>query len=51
MPKSFWENVLWTDYSFMVKHTISVSRKQNEAFKENNTFLTVKHGGGSVLLW
>ena len=25
--------------------------KQNEAFKEKITFLTVKHGGGSVMFW
>ena len=32
-------------------HHLYVYRKQNEAFKEKNTFPTVKHGGGSVMCW
>ena len=52
-PKSFWENILWTDETklelFVKPHHPYVHRKQNEAFKEKNTFPTVKHGGGSVM--
>ena len=55
MPKPFWENVLWTDETkielFGKAHNLYVYRKQNEVFKEMNTFLTVKHGGGSVMFW
>ena len=55
MRKSFWENVLWTDENklelFSKAHHLYVYRKQNEAFKENYTFPTVKHGGGSVMFW
>ena len=51
--KSFWENVLWTDETklelFGKAHHLYVYRKQNEAFKEKNTFPPVKHGGGSVM--
>ncbi len=43
-PQSFWENVLWTDET-------KVIRKRNEAFKEKNTVPTVKHGGGSKMFW
>ena len=54
-PKCFWENVLWTDEMklelFGKAHHLCVYRKQNEAFKEKNTFPTVKHGGGSVMFW
>ena len=54
-PRSFWENVLWTDETklelFGKAHHLYVYRKQNEAFKEKNTFPTVKHGGGSVMFW
>ena len=53
--KSFWENVLWTDKTklelFSKAHHLYVYRKQNEAFKEKNTFLTVKNRGGSVIFW
>ncbi len=48
-PQSFWENVLWTDETkvelFGKGHHGTVYRKRNEAFKENNTVPTVKHGG------
>ena len=51
--KSFWENVLWTDETklelFGKAHHLYVYGKQNEAFKDKNTFPTVKHGGGSVM--
>uniref|UniRef100_A0A3P9J938 Tc1-like transposase DDE domain-containing protein n=1 Tax=Oryzias latipes TaxID=8090 RepID=A0A3P9J938_ORYLA len=54
-PQSFWENVLWTDETklelFGKAHQLYVGRLKNEAYKEKNTFPTVKHGGGSVLFW
>uniref|UniRef100_A0A8C5PSH6 Transposase n=1 Tax=Leptobrachium leishanense TaxID=445787 RepID=A0A8C5PSH6_9ANUR len=54
-PKSFWENVLWTDETkielFGKAHHSTVYRKQNEAYKEKNTVPTVKYGGGSMMLW
>ena len=54
-PKSFWENVLWTDETkldiFREAYHLDVYRKQNVVFKEKNTFPRVKHGGGSVMFW
>ena len=54
-PKSFWENVMWTDETkvelFGKAHYCTVYRKWNEAFKEKNTVPTVKHGGGSQMFW
>ena len=54
-PKSFWENVMWTDETklelFGKAHYCTVFRKWNEAFKEKNTVPTVKHGGGSQMFW
>uniref|UniRef100_A0A8C5WJP2 Transposase n=1 Tax=Leptobrachium leishanense TaxID=445787 RepID=A0A8C5WJP2_9ANUR len=54
-PKSFWENVLWTDETeielFGKAHHSTVYRKWNEAYKEKNTVPTVKYGGGSMMLW
>ena len=29
----------------------TVYRKRNEAYKEKNTVLTVKYGGGSKMFW
>ena len=50
-PKSFWENVMWTDETkvelFGKAHYYIVYRKWNEAFKGKNTVPTVKHDGGS----
>uniref|UniRef100_A0A8C5R6B6 Transposase n=1 Tax=Leptobrachium leishanense TaxID=445787 RepID=A0A8C5R6B6_9ANUR len=54
-PKSFWENVLWTDETeielFGKAHHSTVYRKWNETYKEKNTVPTVKYGGGSMMLW
>ena len=32
-------------------HQQFVYRRRNEAYKEKNTLPTVKHGGGSIMLW
>ena len=54
-PKSFWENVLWTDETkielFGKAHHSTVYRKRNEAYKEKNTVPIVKYGGGSIMFW
>lgn len=54
-PQSFWDNVLWTDETkiefFGNAKQQFVYRRRNEAYKEKNTLPTVKHGGGSILLW
>lgn len=54
-PQSFWENVLWTDETkielFGNGHQQFVYRRRYEAHKEKNTLPTVKHGGGSIMLW
>ncbi|KAF7652691.1 hypothetical protein LDENG_00093650, partial [Lucifuga dentata] len=50
-PKSFWENVLWSDKTklelFGRSHKVYVSRKK----KRKNTVPTVKHGAGSLMVW
>uniref|UniRef100_A0A3P9NV93 Transposase Tc1-like domain-containing protein n=1 Tax=Poecilia reticulata TaxID=8081 RepID=A0A3P9NV93_POERE len=45
-PQSFWDN-----FFFGKSHKQYVYRRRNEAFKEKNTIPTVKHGGGSIMLW
>uniref|UniRef100_A0A3B4ZPX8 Tc1-like transposase DDE domain-containing protein n=1 Tax=Stegastes partitus TaxID=144197 RepID=A0A3B4ZPX8_9TELE len=54
-PQRFWDTVLWTDETklelFGHMDQRYVWRRKNEAYKEKNTLPTVKHGGGSVMLW
>ncbi|OXA40190.1 Transposable element Tcb1 transposase [Folsomia candida] len=53
--QSFWNKVLWSDESkfnvFGSDGRIRVWRKTNEALKMKNLNPTVKHGGGSVMVW
>ena len=54
-PQDFWRNVLWTDetkvelFGRCAAHYIW--RKNNTAFDKKNIMPTVKHGGGSVMVW
>ncbi len=54
-PQDFWANILWTDetkvelFGKCVSHYIW--RKTNTAFHRKNIIPTVKHGGGSVMVW
>ena len=50
-PKSFWENVLWTDETKVELFGKAVYRQQNEAFKEKNTVPTGKYGGAGPMFW
>lgn len=54
-PTSFWSNILFTDESkyevFGVKKPPKIWRSKNEAFSDKNVIKTVKHGGGSVMVW
>ena len=52
---TFWKNVLWSDKTkielFGHNDHRYVWRKEWEAYKLANTIPTVKHGGGSIILW
>ncbi len=54
-PKSIWENVLWSDENkvelFGYNSKRYVWHKNNTAHHQRNTIPTVKHGGGSIMLW
>ena len=52
---TFWKNVPWTDEMKieLFGHTSQcyVWCRKNEAFADKNIIPTVKHGGGSIMLW
>ena len=51
---SFWPSVLWSDETkielFEHRDVAVISPEKGEAFNPKNTVLTVKHGGGSIML-
>lgn len=55
MPIDFWKKVLWSDESkfelFNRKRRLRVWRKPGEEYQERHLQQTVKHGGGSIMIW
>ena len=53
--RTFWRNVIWSDETkielFGHHDHRYVWRKKGEAWKPKNTIPTVKHVGGSIMLW
>ena len=51
----FWETVLWTDETklelFGHMDQRYVWRAKGQAYDQRNTISTVKHGGGSLMMW
>ena len=52
---AFWDSVLWSDETkielFSHNDVSHVWRKKGEAYNPKNTVPTVKHGGGSIMMW
>ncbi|XP_029307080.1 restin homolog [Cottoperca gobio] len=50
-----WEKVMWSDETnieiFGINLTRHVWRKRNADYNPKNTILTIKHGGGNIILW
>ncbi len=50
-----WVKVLWSDETkielFGIISTRHVWRRRNVAYDPKNTFPTIKHGGGNIMLW
>uniref|UniRef100_A0A8C4N7K6 Transposase n=1 Tax=Eptatretus burgeri TaxID=7764 RepID=A0A8C4N7K6_EPTBU len=53
--EGYWKNVLWTDESkvdlFGLNEKCYVYRKPNTVFHHKDLVPTVKHGGGSIMVW
>lgn len=53
--QDFWNNVIWSDETkiniFGSDGINWVWRKNNTAYESANTLPTVKHGGGSIMVW
>ena len=54
-PEALWNKVLWTDKTkieLFSHHQKKVFwRKKGDTFVEKNNLPTIKHGGGSIMLW
>ena len=54
-PLRSWEKILWTDETkielFGHIHKRYVWRKPNTTFQDKHVLPTVKHGGGSIVVW
>lgn len=54
-PQTYWNKVIWSDESkfelFSSNRQVKVWRKVNKAYEPKNMVPTVKHGGGSVMVW
>lgn len=52
---TFWKNVVFSDESkfeiFGKKKLVKIWRSKNQELAEKNMIATVKHGGGSVMVW
>lgn len=50
-PQDFWINVIWTENTNVEMFGHNAQHQPNTAYQDKLIVVTVKHGGGGVIIW